>query len=135
MYENAIIKTLKAMLFKMFNWCLLCAIFEAIDREKPEKFRKLQEATRSAQALVDQLTSGKRDYFHMHINSFDFRPLIFNQSCIISKLALVFLLKKNVSHFIWKAIISILLLIKLIKSCIMPALLIIDGDVHRWDIS
>ncbi|XP_073722267.1 dystrophin isoform X1 [Misgurnus anguillicaudatus] len=29
----------------------------AIDREKPEKFRKLQEATRSAQALVDQLTS------------------------------------------------------------------------------
>ncbi|KTF92392.1 hypothetical protein cypCar_00018565, partial [Cyprinus carpio] len=29
----------------------------AIDREKSEKFRKLQEATRSAQALVDQLTS------------------------------------------------------------------------------
>uniref|UniRef100_A0A8C1QRC8 Dystrophin n=1 Tax=Cyprinus carpio TaxID=7962 RepID=A0A8C1QRC8_CYPCA len=29
----------------------------AIDREKTEKFRKLQEATRSAQALVDQLTS------------------------------------------------------------------------------
>ncbi|XP_072514120.1 dystrophin isoform X6 [Salminus brasiliensis] len=29
----------------------------AIDREKPEKFRKLQEATRSAQALVDQLTT------------------------------------------------------------------------------
>ncbi|XP_076838749.1 dystrophin isoform X3 [Brachyhypopomus gauderio] len=29
----------------------------AIDREKPEKLRKLQEATRSAQALVDQLTS------------------------------------------------------------------------------
>ncbi|XP_051994210.1 dystrophin-like isoform X1 [Xyrauchen texanus] len=29
----------------------------AIDREKPEKFRKLQEATRSAQALVDQLGS------------------------------------------------------------------------------
>ncbi|TSK17770.1 Dystrophin [Bagarius yarrelli] len=29
----------------------------AIDKEKPEKFRKLQEATRSAQALVDQLTS------------------------------------------------------------------------------
>ncbi|XP_035390530.1 dystrophin isoform X1 [Electrophorus electricus] len=29
----------------------------AIDREKPDKLRKLQEATRSAQALVDQLTS------------------------------------------------------------------------------
>ncbi|KAG5833363.1 hypothetical protein ANANG_G00275150 [Anguilla anguilla] len=29
----------------------------AIDREKPEKLRKLQEATRSAQALVDQLAS------------------------------------------------------------------------------
>ncbi|KAI5619629.1 dystrophin isoform X7 [Silurus asotus] len=29
----------------------------AIDKEKPEKLRKLQEATRSAQALVDQLTS------------------------------------------------------------------------------
>ncbi|KAI4901901.1 hypothetical protein NFI96_022255 [Prochilodus magdalenae] len=29
----------------------------AIDRERPDKFRKLQEATRSAQALVDQLTS------------------------------------------------------------------------------
>ncbi|KAJ8256206.1 hypothetical protein COCON_G00200700 [Conger conger] len=29
----------------------------AIDREKPEKQRKLQEATRSAQALVDQLAS------------------------------------------------------------------------------
>ncbi|XP_053333050.1 dystrophin isoform X2 [Clarias gariepinus] len=29
----------------------------AIDKEKPERFRKLQEATRSAQALVDQLTS------------------------------------------------------------------------------
>ncbi|XP_022530476.2 dystrophin isoform X3 [Astyanax mexicanus] len=29
----------------------------AIDKERPEKFRKLQEATRSAQALVDQLTS------------------------------------------------------------------------------
>jgi len=70
---------------------ILSTIFEAIDREKPEKFRKLQEATRSAQALVDQLTNGKRDYFHMHINSVNFRPLIFNQSCIISKLALVFL--------------------------------------------
>uniref|UniRef100_A0A8C1XJX2 Dystrophin n=1 Tax=Cyprinus carpio TaxID=7962 RepID=A0A8C1XJX2_CYPCA len=31
----------------------------AIDREKSEKFRKLQEATRSAQALVDQLTNGQ----------------------------------------------------------------------------
>uniref|UniRef100_A0A8C1XEG9 Dystrophin n=1 Tax=Cyprinus carpio TaxID=7962 RepID=A0A8C1XEG9_CYPCA len=31
----------------------------AIDREKTEKFRKLQEATRSAQALVDQLTNGQ----------------------------------------------------------------------------
>ncbi|XP_036418349.1 dystrophin isoform X3 [Colossoma macropomum] len=29
----------------------------AIDKERPEKFRKLQEATRSAQALVDQLTT------------------------------------------------------------------------------
>ncbi|KAJ8003692.1 hypothetical protein DPEC_G00150960 [Dallia pectoralis] len=29
----------------------------AIDRERPEKFRKLQEATRSAQALLDQLAS------------------------------------------------------------------------------
>uniref|UniRef100_A0A8B9K382 Dystrophin n=1 Tax=Astyanax mexicanus TaxID=7994 RepID=A0A8B9K382_ASTMX len=31
----------------------------AIDKERPEKFRKLQEATRSAQALVDQLTNGQ----------------------------------------------------------------------------
>uniref|UniRef100_A0AAY5ESK3 Dystrophin n=1 Tax=Electrophorus electricus TaxID=8005 RepID=A0AAY5ESK3_ELEEL len=31
----------------------------AIDREKPDKLRKLQEATRSAQALVDQLTNGQ----------------------------------------------------------------------------
>ncbi|KAJ8253066.1 hypothetical protein GJAV_G00208740 [Gymnothorax javanicus] len=30
---------------------------QVIEREKPEKFRKLQEATRSAQALVDQLAS------------------------------------------------------------------------------
>lgn len=89
-----LLKHLKQCILKCLigAYCvILSAIFEAIDREKPEKFRKLQEATRSAQALVDQLTSGKRDYIHMHINSFDFRPLIFNQSCIISKLAFVFL--------------------------------------------
>ncbi|XP_062866503.1 dystrophin isoform X2 [Trichomycterus rosablanca] len=33
----------------------------AIDREKPEKLRKLQEATRSAQALIDQLTSDRQN--------------------------------------------------------------------------
>ncbi|KTG32006.1 hypothetical protein cypCar_00017103, partial [Cyprinus carpio] len=58
LYEK-VLKTL--MLYKMCFigvYCVhLSTFFEAIDREKTEKFRKLQEATRSAQALVDQLTS------------------------------------------------------------------------------
>lgn len=44
------------------NCLILSTIFEAIDREKTEKFRKLQEATRSAQALMDQLTSGMHEF-------------------------------------------------------------------------
>ena len=35
------------------------AHYQAIERERPDKFRKLQEATRSAQALMDQHDGGK----------------------------------------------------------------------------
>lgn len=36
---------------------------QAIDRERPEKYRKLQEATRTAQTLVEQ---GTRALMHRH---------------------------------------------------------------------
>lgn len=70
---------------------ILSAIFEAIDREKPEKFRKLQEATRSAQALVDQLTSGKGIISIYIFISIQFSPLDFQSVLDNLKLALVLL--------------------------------------------
>lgn len=33
-------------------------MLQAIQREKPEKYRKLQDASRSAEALVEQMVNG-----------------------------------------------------------------------------
>lgn len=33
-------------------------MLQAIEREKPEKHRKLQDASRSAEALVEQMVNG-----------------------------------------------------------------------------
>lgn len=104
--------------FKMCCICIDCMIpsfvFEAIDREKPEKFRKLQEATRSAQALVDQLTSGKRSFRdHLHMNFYCTSEVLLK--CSLS------CLQSNNLHFSCN---------KSNKTCIISDLLIINADVH-----
>lgn len=46
--------------------CLSVCLPQAIERERPEKYRKLQEATRTAQALVEQGNLHAYILIHMH---------------------------------------------------------------------
>lgn len=57
-------------------------MLQAIQREKPEKYRKLQDASRSAEALVEQMVNG--NYMGVEIDNL-LRAMINAQVCICHK--------------------------------------------------
>lgn len=92
--KASVVQSLTSLSCELFNFFIMLQI---IEREKPDKYRKLQDANRSSEALVEQMVNGN----YMAVDLYNFLSgFIKTQDYIIGILLVNHLMKiKSVQCF------------------------------------